>query len=115
MIRLLLFFLPIIVAYWFAPVLVAWHDLPVGKSLFFSVVACLRNWRAFLVYVVSVYFFGSLLMIVMAVLLRSVFAGMGQAFAGGLMMLVLLVVLPGIYASFYVSYRDVFVTIDDDA
>lgn len=54
-------------------------------------------------------------MIVMAVLLRSVFAGMGQAFAGGLMMLVLLVVLPGIYASFYVSYRDVFVTIDDDA
>ena len=115
MIRLLLFFLPIMVAYWFAPVLVAWHDLPVGKSLFFSVVACLRNWRAFLVYVVSLYFFGALLMILMAVLLGTVFAGVGAAFAGGLMMAILLVILPGIYASFYVSYRDVFVTIDDDA
>ena len=41
-------------------------------------------------------------------------AGAGEEFAGALMMLILLVVLPGTYASFYVSYRDIFVTIDDD-
>ena len=86
-----------------------------GKALFFSVVACLRNWRAFLVYIVSIYFFGALLLVLVAVLLSTVFASAGEEFAGALMMLILLVVLPGTYASFYVSYRDIFVTIDDDA
>ena len=57
MIRLVVFFAPLMVAYWFAPVLAAWHDLSAGKALFFSVVACLRNWRAFIVYIVSIYFF----------------------------------------------------------
>ena len=115
MIRLVVFFAPLMVAYWFAPVLAAWHDLSAGKALFFSVVACLRNWRAFLVYIVSVYFFGALLLVLVAVLLSTVFASAGEEFAGALMMLILLVVLPGTYASFYVSYRDIFISIDDDA
>ena len=107
--------LPFMMAYWFAPVLAAWHGLSAGKSLFFSVVACLRNWRAFLVYIVSVYFFATVLLVLLAVLLGTVFAGAGEAFAGILLILFVLVVLPGAYASFYVSYRDVFVTIDDAA
>ena len=115
MIRLVVFFAPLMVAYWFAPVLAAWHDLSAGKALFFSVVACLRNWRAFLVYIVSIYFFGALLLVLVAVLLGTVFASAGEEFAGALMMLILLVVLPGTYASFYVSYRDIFISIDDDA
>jgi hypothetical protein len=114
MVRLIVFFLPIVVAYWFAPVLVAWHDLSAGKSLFFSVVACFRNWRAFLVYTVSLYFFASLLLVFAALLLNTVFASTGDGFASALMMVILFVVLPGTYASFYVSYCDVFVTIDEN-
>ncbi len=41
---------PVLMAWWFAPVLAAWHGQGVGKSLFFSLVACWINWRAFLVF-----------------------------------------------------------------
>ena len=115
MLRLVLFFLPTMVAYWFAPVLVAWHELPVGKALFFSVVACLRNWRAFLVYFVAIAILGGVLLIFIALLLATLFANAGGESAMALMTMVLLVFLPATYVSFYVSYRDIFVTIDEDA
>ena len=115
MARLMLFFLPTLMAYWFAPVLVAWHELSVGKALFFSIVACLRNWRAFLVYIISVYVLGALLLLISALLLGTLFANAGEEFAIMLVTTVLLIFLPVMYASFYVSYRDIFVTIDDDA
>ena len=41
---------PLLMAFWFAPLLAAWDDVPAGKALFFSFVACMRNWRAFLTY-----------------------------------------------------------------
>jgi hypothetical protein len=37
-------------AFWYAPALVHWYGVTPAKSLFFSVVAVLRNARAFLVY-----------------------------------------------------------------
>ena len=67
----LLLYAPIIMAYWYAPVLVAWHDLPASKALFFSLVACLRNWRAFLVYALTVMVFGAMLPGLMVGLLIS--------------------------------------------
>jgi hypothetical protein len=45
---------PLIMAYWYAPVLAAWHGLSPAKALFFSFVACLRNWRPFLVYSLAI-------------------------------------------------------------
>jgi hypothetical protein len=33
--------------FWHAPALVFWHGVPPVKALFFSLVACLRNWRAY--------------------------------------------------------------------
>ena len=45
-----LLYLPVSLAFWHAPALVHWHQLPPLKSLFFSAVAVLRNARAFLVY-----------------------------------------------------------------
>lgn len=45
-----LLYTPVSVLLWHAPALVHWHGLPVGKSLFFSAVAVLRNARAYLVY-----------------------------------------------------------------
>ncbi|MCK7500117.1 MAG: hypothetical protein MZW92_64695 [Comamonadaceae bacterium] len=41
--------LPLMLSFWFAPLLVAWKDMPALKALFFSIVAVARNWRAFAV------------------------------------------------------------------
>lgn len=40
---------PILMLFWFSPVLIAWHDVPPLKAMFFSFVACSRNWAALLV------------------------------------------------------------------
>ena len=46
----LLLYIPLSAVFWHAPALVHWHGVPAIKSLFFSTVACLSNWRAFLVF-----------------------------------------------------------------
>ena len=106
----LLLLCPLIMAYWYAPVLAGWHGLSPGKALFFSFVACLRNWRAFLVYSLAV----MLAVTVLPAVLLGVLATLLPDGAGLLTILVtvaiILVLAPTLFASFYVSYRDVFVT-----
>jgi hypothetical protein len=111
----LILFAPLMMAYWYAPVLVAWHDLSPGKSLFFSFVACMRNWRAFLVYAISILVVGALVPGLLVGLLSIMFSSVGELFSIGLTAMIILVLLPTLYASFYVSYRDVFVSIDENA
>src|SRR5207302_5481054 len=41
---------PVTMAFWFAPVLVAWNRIGAAQSLFYSFFAVWRNWRAFFVY-----------------------------------------------------------------
>lgn len=111
----LLLLTPLMMAYWYAPVLAAWHGFPVGKALFFSFVACLRNWRAFIAYALAMMVFGALIPgLLLGVLAMLVPGGMGF-FATLFSIPLLLVLAPTLFASFYVSYRDVFVVIDDDA
>ena len=43
-------YLPIMMLFWFAPVLVAWHAMAPPQALFYSFFASLLNWRAFLGY-----------------------------------------------------------------
>jgi hypothetical protein len=43
-------YLPLSLLFWHAPGLVHWHGVPPVKSLFFSIVACVRNIGAFTVY-----------------------------------------------------------------
>jgi hypothetical protein len=43
-------YLPLSMAFWHAPALVHWHGVSPIKSLFFSTVACLRNFWAFTVF-----------------------------------------------------------------
>lgn len=43
-------YLPLSLLFWHAPALVHWHGIPPVKSLFFSLVACVRNFWAFAVY-----------------------------------------------------------------
>lgn len=106
----LLLMCPVMMAYWYAPVLAGWHGLPPAKALFFSFVACLRNWRAFLVYSLAIGVVATLgpgvVLGILAALLPS-----GAALLTVLMtVLIILVLAPTLFASFYVSYRDVFVT-----
>ncbi|MGH6611272.1 MAG: BPSS1780 family membrane protein [Burkholderiaceae bacterium] len=41
-------YVPILMATWFAPYLIAWHGQPIGKAMFFSFFACWRNRWPFL-------------------------------------------------------------------
>ena len=111
----LLLFSPIMMTYLFAPVLAVWHGFPAGKSLFFSFFACARNWRAFVAYAVAVILYGALLPGLLVGLLVSVIPGGSELFSVLLPMLIMLIFLPTLYASFYVSYRDIFVSIDENA
>lgn len=97
---------PLTMAFWFAPVLVAWHELSIGKALFFSLVACWRNWKAFLSYGIALV----LAVLVVAMLLGQLALALGtpQAIGPLLTMVFLLVLAPVLFATFYISYRDVF-------
>jgi hypothetical protein len=41
---------PLFLMFWHAPALVHWHGVTPGKSLFFSMVACVKNFGAFMIY-----------------------------------------------------------------
>ena len=100
--------LPVMMAYWFAPVLAAWHRLPLGKSLFFSFVACWLNWRPFLAYGAGLLLFAGLVPGVLLGLLLLLFPE-AQGFITTLVMVPMaLFVAPVTFASFYAAYRDIF-------
>jgi hypothetical protein len=102
-------------AYWYAPVLAGWHGLSPAKALFFSFVACVRNWRAFLVYSVAILVVATLVPGLMLGVLAAMLPS-GAALVTVLMTVLLILVLaPTLFASFYVSYREVFVAVDEDA
>jgi hypothetical protein len=111
----LLLFSPIMMTYLFAPVLVVWHGFTAGKSLFFSFLACARNWRAFLTYAAAIIVYGALLPGLLVGLLVSVIPQGSELFSVLLPMLIMLIFLPTLYASFYVIYRDIFASIDESA
>ncbi len=99
---------PVMMAYWFAPALAAWHRLSVAKSLFFSFIACWMNWRAFLVYGLGLLL---VLMVLPALLLGVLLMLLPDAatFATALVLTpLLLIVAPAVFASFYTCYRDIF-------
>jgi hypothetical protein len=101
-------YLPVMLAFWFAPPLAAWHSTGAAKALFFSFAAALMNWRAFLGYGAVT----ALVTLVAPFLLLSLLAlasGGGYRLPVASFVLPLLIVLlPTLFASFYVSYRDVF-------
>ena len=104
-------FVPLMMAYWYAPLLSAWHRLPAVKALFFSFFACLHNWRVFLTYSAGVMLVFMLPVVVLSVARTLAPGGLLSTFA---LMFFLIFVLPTLYASFYVSYRDVFTRVDEN-
>ena len=96
---------PVLMLFWFAPPLAAWHGTGPAKALFFSFFGCLLNWRPFLAYgVVS-----ALVAVVMPlIVLFALSLASLKVAAVSLVFPILLVLLPTLFASFYASYRDVF-------
>jgi hypothetical protein len=100
-------YVPVMMMFWFAPVLAAWHGLPAAKALFFSFVASLINWRAFLVYAAV----AGVVTVAIPFVLLSLFTlvlGAQPLTLTVLVLLMLVVMLPTLLASFYASYRDIF-------
>ncbi len=76
-------------AIYYAPALVALNDVPPIDAMKSSFKACMRNWRAGLIYFILILLLG---------ILACIPLGLG-----------LLVLTPVIYASIYTSYRDIFI------
>ena len=103
----LLLYMPLSMVFWHAPALVHWHGVPALKSLFFSTVACLRNWRAFLV-------FGLMWTVVFmstALILSLVSGLMGDGELVSMTLLPAMRMLAAMFfCSVYFSFRDCFVS-----
>ena len=104
----ILLLLPVMMAWWFAPVLAAWHRLSLAKSLFFSFVACWMNWRAFVVYGLGLLLVCGIVPGLLLGLLLVIFPE-GQSFLTALVTVPMaLIIAPAVFASFYACYRDIF-------
>lgn len=111
----LVLMVPMLMAFWFAPMLAAWNDVPAGKALFFSFIACARNWRPFVVYGLGVAFISAILPGIVLGIVGALSAPFLRMVAVAMTLPLLFVFVPTLFASFYVSYRDVFVASTESA
>jgi hypothetical protein len=103
--------LPLVILFWHAPALVHWHGVSPVKSLFFSVVACLRNFGAMLVYGLA----WVAVFLVVGFFVSTVGMMIGGAdVARSIMLPTVLVVVAMFSTSLYFTFRDSF-RADDDA
>lgn len=103
----MLFYVPLSMMFWHAPALVHWYGMPAVKSLFFSFVACWRNLRAFVVYVLA---WGVIFMLagVLALVITSLMGNPGLMMAT--FMPFALMVAAMFFSSMLFSVRDCFST-----
>lgn len=98
-------YLPVSMMFWHAPALVQWHAVSPVKSLFFSLMGCWRNIRAFTVY--TMVWFG----VFMGVALLVAFLGMLLGSEDGVSVLLfpaLLVTAAAFFASILFSFEACF-------
>jgi len=97
--------LPLSMLFWHAPALVFWHDVAPTKSLFFSIVACLRNFWALTVFAAL-----WMVMMVLAVLALTTLATLfgNPGLVGMLLIPTLLLVASMFFTSLYFTYQDSF-------
>jgi hypothetical protein len=102
---IVLMYIPVTMMFWFAPILAAWHSTRVPKALFFSVMAFLMNWRAFLVYGAVT---GAVIFVVVLVVVTLARVLAPELPPGKLLLPMFIAVFPTLAGSYYASYRDVF-------
>ncbi|UOB06640.1 BPSS1780 family membrane protein [[Acidovorax] ebreus] len=105
----LLLYVPLSLLFWHAPGLVHWHNVPPVKALFFSIVACLRNFGAFTVYGLSWMgvFLGAGVVISLLVTMLSAI-GLGAGMAGGIMVATAMMLAAMFFSSVVFTFRDSF-------
>lgn len=100
--------LPTLLALWFAPALVVFHDVGALTALGASLRAALANWRAVAVFGLAILFFGGIVPALAGTLVRLVDQPVGSVIAMGLLLPYMLVFLATFQIADYVAYRDVF-------
>ena len=104
-------YLPLSLLFWHAPALVHWHGVPPLKSLFFSIVACFRNFGAFTVFGLvwaAVFMATGLVFTLLATVLGS------PELVSVAMMPVALLMASMFFTSIYFTFQDSFATTDGD-
>jgi hypothetical protein len=104
-------YIPLSLLFWHAPALVHWHGVAPVKSLFFSVVACLRNFWAFTVY--SLVWLGAFIAMGMAVALIAAVFGSPEVVTG-IMFPTAMLMAAMFFTSIYFSFRDCFEDTPED-
>ena len=99
------FYVPVMMMFWFAPTLAAWHSTGAAKALFASFLAFLMNWRAFLAYgaVTTATIFALTAIVVLLARLIS-----PEIPPASLALPMFIAVFPTLSGSYYASYRDIF-------
>ena len=98
-------YLPLSLLFWHAPALVHWHGIAPVKSLFFSLVACMRNLGAFTVY--SLVWLGAFIAMGMGVALVAAIIGSPEAVTD-IMFPMAMLMAAMFFTSIYFSFRDCF-------
>jgi hypothetical protein len=101
----LVFYIPVAMLFWFAPVLAAWHDVSPVKAMFFSIVSCWRNRGAFIVFGALWFAVATTVSFGLTALMQALGAG---DFAVAALMPATIIVTTMLYCSFYATYRGCF-------
>jgi hypothetical protein len=98
---------PMSMMFWHAPALVHWHNVPPVKALFFSLIACVRNFGAYFIYMLA--WLG--LMMIAGLMLASLLSVLGVGNAGILNLMVpfALCLTAMFFSSVYFTFRDSFI------
>lgn len=100
-----LLYFPLAAVFWFAPALINYKNMTMGKSLFFSTYAIFKNWRAFGMYILV---WAAAFSVISAITLTAASLMVGGAAA--LVMMPLMVMLSAIFmASTFPTFVDCFV------
>ena len=105
-------YLPLSLMFWHAPALVHWHGITPVKSLFFSFMACYKNFGAYAVY--GLMWMGIFMLTLLAVTVVAALLG-SPAFAGVAMFPIALVMFAMFFTSIYFTFRDSFEATSGDA
>ena len=105
-------YVPLSLLFWHAPALVYWHGVSPVKSLFFSMVACARNFWAFTVY--SLVWLGAFIAMGMVVAIVAALIDSPEAISGIMFPLAMLMAAM-FFTSIFFSFRDCFDASEDSA
>lgn len=100
-------YLPLSLMFWHAPALVHWHGISPIKAMFFSFMACWKNFGAFLIF--GLVWMGLLMGLGLVITLVSALLGSPELAAVTLFPAMLIVVAM-FFASLYFTFRDCFIT-----